>query len=50
MEVLTTAGAMAEWVFMEAAWAGGRFMYNTAAWRVNRTFIHNTYVNNKLLS
>ena len=31
-------------------WAGNRFQYNTAVTRVNRTVIHNTYVNRNVVT
>jgi len=31
-------------------WAGGSFRYNTAVMNVNRTFIHNTYVNRTVIN
>jgi len=32
--------------FYGGMWSGGRFRYNTAAWRVNSRVVRNTYVNN----
>jgi len=36
--------------FYGGMWSGGRFRYNTAAWRVNSRVVRNTYVNNNFAS
>ncbi|HXR98309.1 MAG TPA: YXWGXW repeat-containing protein [Terriglobales bacterium] len=35
--------------FVGGHWAGGRFFYNTAVWRVNEREVHNTYIDRTVI-